>query len=124
VHAHCRALAATTNRQSWEIRTPGATYLRLPVFGFPAWQATIGGKPSRITRDSETGLIGIKVPAGTHVVMISWGRLPVEKAGLAISFATILGLALLAWRRRRASEASLGSPVRIAERLDQEKMIC
>jgi hypothetical protein len=85
------------------VDAPDAVSLRLPLFGFPAWQATLDGEARDWRLDPATGAIVVDVPAGRHQLMLRFGRLPVEVAGLwisAVALIVLLVLALLARRRK------------------------
>lgn len=103
--------AATARRLT--VEAPGAVSLRLPVFGFPAWQATLDDMVVDWRLDPAIGAIPVDVPAGQHAVALRYVRLPVEVAGPWVSaeaLAVLLALLVLAPRRcvapgRRAGAA-------------------
>ena len=103
----CRDVDKRSHGYALTVDAPGAVSLRLPVFGFPAWQATLDGKAVEWRLDPATGAILVEVPAGQHAVALRYVRLPVEVAGLWVS-ATALAvlLALLVLARRRAGGAA------------------
>ena len=76
---------------------------------FPGWKATVDGRSAPIERVDYL-LRGVRVPAGAHTVEFryepaSW------RAGWIISLlalVTVVGVALLGWRRRRTQLRGLG----------------
>ena len=98
----CSAVDKRSHTYSLTVEAPAAVSLRLPLFGFPAWQATLDGKAHAWRLDPATGAIVLDLPAGRHDVALRFGRLPVETAGLWISAAALivlLVLVMLALRR-------------------------
>lgn len=99
----CTGVDKRSHAFSLTVDAPQAARLRLPLFGFPAWQATVDGRAQEWRLDPATGAIVLDLPAGRHDVALRFGRLPVEVTGLWISGAALLVLlALLLLARRRA----------------------
>lgn len=91
---------------STTVDTPRALTLRLPLFAFPAWQATVNGQPREYSVDPETGTIALALEPGRSEIKLHFGRLPVEVKGLWISAAAaaiLAALFVLARRRRPAA---------------------
>lgn len=100
----CSGVEKRSHAFAVTVDAPRAVSLRLPLFGFPAWQATLDGKAHDWRLDPETGVILIDLPAGRHDVALRFARLPSEVAGLWISagaLLVLLVLVLLARRRTR-----------------------
>ncbi|WP_312513845.1 hypothetical protein [Massilia sp.] len=99
----CSAVDKRSHSYALTVDAPRAASLRLPVFGFPAWQATVDGRVQDWRLDADTGAIVLDLPAGRHDVALHYVRLPVEVAGLWVSAGALLvwlALVLLARRRK------------------------
>ena len=74
--------------------------LRLFTFYFPGWRATIDGEPAPIELGRPEGFINVRVPEGSHTVELRLGTLstPARALGTAISFLSVVILALIGWR--------------------------
>jgi hypothetical protein len=90
----CRNIVHGSHAFAVTIETPRALRLRLPVFAFPAWEATVDGRVRAFAVDKETGVIALDLAPGVHEVALRFGRLPAEVAGIWIS-AVALGMLLL-----------------------------
>jgi hypothetical protein len=99
----CSNIVRGSHAFAVRVETPRALRLRLPVFAFPAWQATVDGRLQASHIDEETGVIAIDVAPGVHQVGLRFGRLPAETLGIWISVAALGMLLLLAARARHAS---------------------
>lgn len=64
---------------------------------FAAWWATVDGTPAELVR-ADGHLVGVRVPAGIHVVEVGWAARPVV-AGASLALVG-LGLAVWLWRSR------------------------
>ena len=76
----------------YEIDTPHLLILRLYLFDFPGWRATIDGVSAEITRADPEGFITIHVPIGQHTVDLQFGTTPPRQIGWVL---TLLGLSVL-----------------------------
>jgi hypothetical protein len=88
-------------------RSPEELILRL--LSYPAWKASIDGRPAQISAVPHTGQILISLPAGTHRVELQFERTLDRTVGDALSAATVLLLALCLFLnvRRRVAERLL-----------------
>ena len=78
--------------------------LRLHQFPLPGWNAQIDGSTSSTYPSGEMGLVTVGVPAGDHVIALSFGATKYRLAGAVISTLAALvwaGLALYKLRGRR-----------------------
>ena len=78
--------------------------LRLHQFHLPGWNAQIDGSASLTYPSGELGLVTISVPAGEHVITLTFAGTTYRRAGAAISTLAALiwaGLALYKLRGRR-----------------------
>ncbi len=101
----CRNVVRGSHAFAATITTPHAVSLRLPVFAFPAWQASVDGQARAYRPDKDTGVITLDLAPGTHEVKLRFGRLPAEIAGYwisALALGVLLVLAALARRARRS----------------------
>lgn len=96
----CTGIVKTSHGFAATITTPRPLSLRLPVFAFPAWQATVNGQPQAYHADKETGVITLDLAPGMHAVELRFGRLPAEITGFWISGGALCMLLLLALRAR------------------------
>jgi len=114
----CSALRQRSHDLSVVIETPRAASVRLPLFAFPAWEASVDGQAQPRAFDPASGLLQVNLAPGRHVVTVRWARLPAEVAGLWVSAAALLvWLGLLAVGRRRAAlpapEAALAPGMKV-----------
>jgi hypothetical protein len=58
---------------------------RLFQFHFPGWTATLDGRPVPIELAKPEGLISVRVPAGSHQLVVAFQDTPVRKAAWALS---------------------------------------
>jgi hypothetical protein len=101
LNIECSDVVQRSHAFAATIKTARPLRLRLPVFAFPAWQATVNGQAQTIHIDKETGVIALDLTPGVHRVALRFGRLPVEIAGLWISAGALVLLLLLAAHARR-----------------------
>lgn len=66
---------------------PGPVDFRL--LAYPLWNAWVDGKP--VQPDLASGIVRVVVPAGTHRIVVRWGRNPLTAWGWAVA-ALALGL--------------------------------
>jgi hypothetical protein len=64
---------------------------------FGAWRATVDGRPADVAL-ADGHVVGVAVPAGAHVVEVSWPAMPLL-AGAALFTAGALAAGWLRWRR-------------------------
>ncbi len=65
--------------------SPNEFVLRLFIFHFPGWQATIDGRPVDIALGLPEGFITLTVPAGQHIVELHFTNTPVRTAAWVVS---------------------------------------
>lgn len=102
----CSNIVRSSHAFAVTVKTPGALSLRLPVFAFPAWQATVNGRAQAYHIDKETGVITVDLPQGVHEVTLRFGRLRAEMIGIWISAGALCVLLLLAVRARHARQGA------------------
>ena len=109
----CEAIRQRSHDLSVTVTTDRAVSLRLPLFAFPAWRASVDGVTQDYATDKETGLLLVQVPAGTHAVTLRWSRLPAETTGLWISAGALCillgGLVFSSYRRTTVAQPVLSS---------------
>lgn len=104
--AQCDVLVQENHRKSWRIASERPVELRLPVFAFPAWEVYVDAEPSQWQVDSETALISVRIPRGTHTVDLKWEALQHEKVGYALGVLAGLMLFVSAWFRFQARRSA------------------
>ena len=87
--------------------TPDARAVRLPVYAFPAWRATVNGAPAQVRTDPETGLASVTLLKGSNGVSLNWTRLPQEWVGIWLSLLAAAAVMVLVWWRGRPGQGSL-----------------
>lgn len=72
---------------------------------FPGWTAWVDGQPEQVQPYGEQGLIAVKVPAGSHDVLVRYEDTPPMQAGTIISAVSLLVTAALLARERGDRQA-------------------
>lgn len=93
-----------TDWASFSINLKKDLVVRINIFEFPGWQATVDGKNKEIYVDSkeEWGRMYINIPEGNHMVYLKLENTPLRTVANAISLTTIIGLtAFILWRRKQ-----------------------
>jgi hypothetical protein len=88
------------------VKAETALQMGLLQLYYPGWVARLydGSKRLEVRPSRPDGLLEVKVPPGTHRVLIDRESLPEERAGQMISGASLAGLAgFVLWRRLRRS---------------------
>ncbi len=75
-----------------------AFLLHLPRIFFPGWRARIDGAATAVTGSAPFGLVSVGVPAGSHDVRVTYGDTLVRLAATALSWLSLLALAILMLR--------------------------
>jgi hypothetical protein len=91
--------------------SPREAFLVLADVNYPGWQATVDDRPAKIYQ-ADYLLRGVRVPAGRHVVRMSF-RPRWLYVGAAISGVTVLllgGLGIWEWRRAARASSSTRAP--------------
>jgi hypothetical protein len=78
------------------VRMREAGVVRIHVYYFPGWQATVDGVPVMPEVSGPQGLVQVDVPAGEHRIDLRMGSTPPRRTGALISWATLLLLVGLA----------------------------
>jgi hypothetical protein len=96
---------------NWRIRVGGDQPALVVVAEawFPGWEAEVDGHKAPVLQ-ADGAFLGVPVDAGTHIVTLRYRRPGAALAGRAVTAGTLLSLAVLAVRRRRAA----GLPLRPA----------
>lgn len=98
------ALQSGGQRATFRVHAETEQRLVLPVYFYPAWQATIDGAPAPLLPEAATGLASVLLPPGEHVVALQIAPLRLERLGAVISgFSLALLIGCLAARHRRAT---------------------
>ena len=106
-----RLLSSDVRSQAWnlEVAASEPATLTLNLLYYPRWKASVDGVLATLSAQDVTGFTQVRVPAGTHRVELRYETTTVERAGLAVSGLTALGLLVVGgwalWRSRRAQSA-------------------
>lgn len=99
----------TTRREpgSWRVIADGQSPALVVVAEawFPGWEAKVDGRKAPLV-EADGGFLGVPVDAGSHVVTLEYRRPAAAGLGRLVTFATLLSVAVLAVRRRRAAPAA------------------
>ena len=89
-----------------ETDAPG--YLVISEWFYPGWRAVVDGAPVPLQR-ADVALMALPVPAGVHEIGLRFQPAAVS-VGIAISFLTLLGAIVLAWRWRPVVKTAVTRP--------------
>ena len=78
----------------FHVSARGSFVLRLFTFNFPGWRAYVDGTQTDISVAYPEGFITVRVPEGTHEVLVRFEDTPVRIVGWAVSAVGAIGLAL------------------------------
>ncbi len=90
--AHCNEPLRIDSGLNFIIQSEKTVTILLPLFHYPAWEVSIGGRHDRSKPDPETGLIRIELEKGVHTVLVRWVVTEAEKIGI---FGSIAGIVVL-----------------------------
>lgn len=99
-------LEHATHSDLFSVRVSSPAQIRLLTAYFPGWVASLGAFSVPLSRNSDDGLISLSMPAGTGELMVSLGTTPIRATAWALSWAALILLALMTWRRIRRGEPS------------------
>ncbi|MGB1253331.1 MAG: hypothetical protein ACPG8W_22150, partial [Candidatus Promineifilaceae bacterium] len=88
----------------FRVDTPHLYIMRLYLFDFPGWTATIDGESVPVKRAEPEGFITVDVPIGQHVVDVQFVDTPPRQAGWAIALFALLSIGGIAWRLSRRGQ--------------------
>ncbi|MEO1288626.1 MAG: 6-pyruvoyl-tetrahydropterin synthase-related protein, partial [Chloroflexota bacterium] len=72
------------------VTTDEARAVRFRQYYFPGWQATVNGERAEIYPDEQVGLITIDLPAGEHIVELTYVGTPVQLIATVISWISVI----------------------------------
>lgn len=84
--------------------------VRFRQYYYPGWKVTLDGQPVRAYPESEMGLLTIDVPAGEHLVKLRYAGTTAQKAGAALTLASMGAALLLILVRRRPVPVRVAAP--------------
>jgi hypothetical protein len=88
---HLSLLSDSPESQRWQVGSDAPGILVMSEVAYPAWAAHVDGQPARLL--TADGLLrAVALPAGPHVVDVRYESATLD-AGLAISLATLVGVA-------------------------------
>ena len=111
-NARVTRVRETANTATIDVISSGRAFLVASVTGHRYWSATIDGQPAPLIA-TNLAYQGLVVPAGTHTIAMRY-RNPLIAIGTAISVLTLMGLAAVTWRKRKAAVAESRSARRRA----------
>ncbi len=105
--ATVRLLASEVRTGAWDLIVSATepTTLTLHLLYYPRWSAFLNspGDAIALSPETGTGYAQVRVPAGINRIGLRYGSTTAERAGLVLSAATFVGLAVLAgWMLRRS----------------------
>lgn len=93
-------------RLAVSVVSPAGGLMVVPQHFFPSWRAVDeAGQALEVSAVEPWGLLGVRVPAGTHRVVVERAMLPQEQAGWVLSLVCWVGMLAAGLRRRGASRA-------------------
>ncbi len=90
---------------------------RFLTFYFPGWEARLDGQPFPLSVEQDSGLIIVDIPAGQHVLQLTFGDTPLRVGANWISIcAAIVLLVVSTWRiglwvRRSTPSSEMSVPI-------------
>jgi hypothetical protein len=72
----------------------------VPAYYFPGWTAAAGASAVE-SRPGADGFVELRLPPGTHAVVLEFGTTPIRLSSWALTAAALATVAWLTWRRRR-----------------------
>ncbi|MEO8609060.1 MAG: 6-pyruvoyl-tetrahydropterin synthase-related protein [Chloroflexota bacterium] len=93
-------LGGATNR----VTVTSARPVHFRQFYFPGWTATMDGKPVDVYPEDEVGAITIDVPAGEHIITLTYTGTPEQTIGALVTLISIGLVGVLLYRRKPLSE--------------------
>jgi uncharacterized membrane protein len=91
-----------TPRHLWlDIDSPQPAVLTVNHFYYTGWKGTIGDRAIEVSLSQPEGFLRMNVPSGRYRLDLDLSRTAPERAGLWISFATLLGMTVMAVVRLR-----------------------
>jgi len=97
----------------FELQAAQPVTLTYQTFYFPGWQATLDGQVVAIQPSSPEGLITVDLPAGRHVLEISFVHTPVRVVSLVVSLSGLALCLLLVVRGRQLASPAQAPPARL-----------
>ena len=95
------------DRLAVRLRADGPATVRLGVFDYPGWEATLDGRPAVIRPEPGSGCILVDVPPGAHDLHAAFVGSTLRRAAKGVSLVVLAILAVgAAARRRRASDGA------------------
>ncbi|MCA9928343.1 MAG: hypothetical protein KC419_07700, partial [Anaerolineales bacterium] len=87
----------------YHVVTPKQFRLRLFLFDFPGWEATVDGDPAETELGRPEGFLIVKVPAGEHLVDVQFKNTPARNTAVFITLGSLLVtiIAAVVLRRRQ-----------------------
>lgn len=82
----------TPLRMRFAVDTPHFYIMRLYIFDFPGWRATLDGVPLEIKRSEPEGFIILEIPEGQHEVELWFGTTQARRGGWLLSALGLLGM--------------------------------
>ncbi|MFQ5435643.1 MAG: hypothetical protein ACE5FD_12265, partial [Anaerolineae bacterium] len=86
----------------YQVSTPKQFRLRLFLFAFPGWEATVDGRPAETELARPEGFIIVIVPEGEHEVEVQFKNTPARNTAVSITVVSLIVTLLVAgrlWRR-------------------------
>ena len=72
-----------------------ADEVRIRTFNYPGWTATVDNRRAAIATDRELGIMVLRLPAGTHHVVLDYSDTPPRRLGNRITWGALLLMAVI-----------------------------
>ena len=96
-------------RKAFSVTASRPLLLKLRLLAYPAWQASLDGKPVPLQTDPDVGQMLVPIPAGSSRVEVAFGRTWDRTLGNIVSIITLLTcVPLMLWLRKRDTEPASG----------------
>jgi hypothetical protein len=110
---------ASAHRQRFHLQLAQPATLTLNLLYFPGWQADVDGAPAAVRPQPASGLLEVELPAGEHLLTLTFADTPLRRAAGLGSLLAWVGLAIIGgvclaryWMKDRNADASLIGQVR------------
>jgi len=92
------------NRISFNISSSMDTQVRVNTAYFPGWKVKIDDREIPISYSNSNGLIGFKIPQGSHTVKVGFFETPVRILSDLISIGSIIALFIIGFKKKLLHE--------------------
>jgi len=97
-------------RQTWEVWGEGGG-VAFPLFYWPGWRAYVDGQAVDVEPVEGSGYLSLRVPSGSHLVVLKLGRTWVRAVAESLSLVTLVGViavVFLNWQQIPSRKVEIG----------------